>query len=67
MALKRKVREDKSLVNRFVFIVLGPFAEAQANFLRPDPIVVQELDNLVERKKVGIVAHFYMDPELQVL
>lgn len=43
----------------------GPFAEAQANFLHPNPIVVQELDDLVERKKVGIVAHFYMDPELQ--
>lgn len=43
----------------------GSFAEAQAAYLRPDPRTVEELDALVRAKNVGIVAHFYMDPELQ--
>lgn len=43
----------------------GSFAEAQAAFLRPDPRTVSELDALVRAREVGIVAHFYMDPELQ--
>lgn len=43
----------------------GSFAEAQAAFLRPDPRTVSELDALVRARHVGIVAHFYMDPELQ--
>lgn len=43
----------------------GPFAEAQAAFLRPDAKVVSRLDGLLSEKKVGVVAHFYMDPELQ--
>jgi quinolinate synthase len=43
----------------------GAFAEAQAAFLRPDPRTVAELDALVRARNVGIVAHFYMDPELQ--
>lgn len=43
----------------------GSFAEAQAAFLKPDPAVVAELDELLRTKKIGVVAHFYMDPELQ--
>ncbi|KAG7379818.1 hypothetical protein PHYPSEUDO_008114 [Phytophthora pseudosyringae] len=43
----------------------GSFAEAQANYLQPDMQVVKELDALLHEKKMGIVAHFYMDPELQ--
>lgn len=43
----------------------GAFAEAQAEFLRPRPDVVEELDALLAEKKIGVVAHFYMDPELQ--
>lgn len=43
----------------------GSFAEAQAAFLRPDPRVVKTLDALLVEKKIGVVAHFYMDPELQ--
>lgn len=43
----------------------GSFAEAQAEFLSPDADVVRELDALLAAKKVGVVAHFYMDPELQ--
>lgn len=44
---------------------LGSFAEAQAMFLQPDPSAVQELAALLERSNTGIVAHYYMDVELQ--
>lgn len=43
----------------------GAFAEAQAEYLEPDPAIVRELDALLEQKKIGVVAHFYMDPQLQ--
>ena len=43
----------------------GAFAEAQAAFLKPDPELVAELTNLLRSKNTGVVAHFYMDPELQ--
>lgn len=43
----------------------GSFAEAQAAFLRPDPRFVSDLTSLLREKNAGVVAHFYMDPELQ--
>jgi quinolinate synthase len=43
----------------------GSFAESQAAYLDPDPATVAELDALVRRKNTGIVAHYYMAPELQ--
>jgi quinolinate synthase len=43
----------------------GAFAEAQATFLRPDAELVTRLTRLLREKNAGIVAHFYMDPELQ--
>lgn len=43
----------------------GSFAEAQAAFLEPDPKLVAELERLLRRESAGVVAHFYMDPELQ--
>ena len=43
----------------------GAFAEAQAAFLQPAPELTKELDALLRAKKIGVVAHFYMDPELQ--
>ena len=43
----------------------GSFAEAQAAFLRPDPELVTKLTELLRNKNAGVVAHFYMDPELQ--
>lgn len=43
----------------------GSFAETQASYLRPDARLVKKLDSLLSEKKIGIVAHFYMDPELQ--
>lgn len=47
------------------FVPQGAFAEAQAAYLSPDRAVVEELDALLTEKKTGVVAHFYMDPELQ--
>jgi quinolinate synthase len=43
----------------------GAFAEAQAAFLKPDPGLVIQLTTLLRDKNAGVVAHFYMDPELQ--
>ena len=43
----------------------GSFAEAQAEFLSPDTTTIAELDALLKEKNVGVVAHFYMDAELQ--
>ncbi|KAH6815799.1 quinolinate synthase, partial [Perilla frutescens var. frutescens] len=36
-----------------------------ARFLDPDQVKIQELVNFLEEKKIGVVAHFYMDPEVQ--
>ncbi|CAM9442802.1 unnamed protein product [Discosporangium mesarthrocarpum] len=44
----------------------GPFAETQATFMRPDPGAVSELDGALKEKNMGVVAHYYMDAELQV-
>lgn len=43
----------------------GTFAEAQAAFLRPDEAAVRALDARLESGRIGVVAHYYMDPELQ--
>lgn len=33
--------------------------------MSPNEVKVEELANLLEEKKIGVVAHFYMDPEVQ--
>jgi quinolinate synthase len=43
----------------------GSFAESQAEYLEPDREYVAKLDAILREKKIGIVAHYYMDPELQ--
>lgn len=43
----------------------GAFAEAQAMFLEPDPQVVRSLREKLDAVSAGVVAHFYMDAELQ--
>lgn len=43
----------------------GPFAEAQARYLQPQPAQVDRLAQLLQDKRIGVVAHFYMDPEVQ--
>ncbi|KAK8800758.1 hypothetical protein WA158_000083 [Blastocystis sp. Blastoise] len=45
----------------------GQFAETQAQFLNVDMKLVNELDHFMESEKIGIVAHFYMDAEIQGL
>ncbi|XP_020107209.1 quinolinate synthase, chloroplastic-like isoform X1 [Ananas comosus] len=43
----------------------GSYAEAQAKFLSPNAMKVKELVSVLREKKIGVVAHFYMDPEVQ--
>ncbi|XP_062201891.1 quinolinate synthase, chloroplastic-like [Phragmites australis] len=43
----------------------GSYAEAQAMFLSPDESKILELVSTLMEKKIGVVAHFYMDPEVQ--
>ncbi|CAA7030855.1 unnamed protein product [Microthlaspi erraticum] len=43
----------------------GSFAEAQAKFLFPEESRVQQLVKVLKEKKIGVSAHFYMDPEVQ--
>ncbi len=52
-------------IGRDSLVPQGSFAEAQAQFLRPDAAAVAELTELCKSKGIGIVAHFYMDAELQ--
>lgn len=47
------------------FAPQGAFAEAQAAYLEPDPDAVNELSELLAQTQAGVVAHFYMDAELQ--
>ena len=44
---------------------IGAFAEAQEKYLRPDNSTVENLTSLLQTKQIGVVAHFYMDPEVQ--
>jgi quinolinate synthase len=63
----------ESSVSRFPSLVIradgfsaqGAFAQAQADYLEPDPQVVATLEAALRRDHLGIVAHFYMDAELQ--
>jgi quinolinate synthase len=43
----------------------GSFAEAQAAYLNPDAATIEELASLCRTHNVGVVAHYYMDAELQ--
>lgn len=65
---------DQSIREPFPSIVLGPeqsvepqgsFAEAQAEFLDPDLEMVETLKEGLLKTNMGIVAHYYMDVELQ--
>jgi quinolinate synthase len=53
------------LVTKNTLTPQGTFAEAQARYLEPDSSTVDRLASLLESKRVGVVAHFYMDPEVQ--
>ncbi|KAG7350122.1 quinolinate synthetase A protein [Nitzschia inconspicua] len=65
---------DQSIHQPFPSIIIGSknyiqpqgsFAEAQAQFLDPDPQVVETLKHGLLKTNMGIVAHYYMDVELQ--
>lgn len=43
----------------------GSFAEAQTEFLEPDMDVVRTISDKLIKANMGIVAHYYMDVELQ--
>ena len=43
----------------------GSFAESQAAFLHPDPATIDDLVSALSSRNIGVVAHFYMDVELQ--
>lgn len=43
----------------------GVFAEAQLAYLEPHPTDVKQLDDALAQANLGVVAHYYMDPELQ--
>ncbi|XP_042503251.1 quinolinate synthase, chloroplastic-like [Macadamia integrifolia] len=66
-------REGKPTLDPFPSLVItqdgirakGSYAEAQAKFLFPDELKIKELVNVLKEKKIGVVAHFYMDPEVQ--
>eukprot|EP00210_Caulerpa_lentillifera_P006528 g6234.t2 len=73
--LKRKTRMLVRQFPKFPSLIIrsdklepvGAFAEAQAQYLNPNAGAVEELADLLREKKVGVVAHFYMDPEVQGL
>ncbi|GKY93558.1 hypothetical protein MPSEU_000323200 [Mayamaea pseudoterrestris] len=44
---------------------VGSFAEAQAMYLDPDPASVSLLAEALQTTQSGVVAHYYMDVELQ--
>ena len=43
----------------------GSFAESQAQYLNPEHQTVVDLNTLLSANNIGVVAHFYMDAELQ--
>jgi hypothetical protein len=49
---------------RPVLPLQGAFAEAQAQYLRPDVATVDRLAATLREKQIGVVAHFYMDPQV---
>lgn len=53
------------LISRDGLSAEGSFAEAQAAYIDPDPDAVEKLDGLLAATNTGVVAHFYMDAELQ--
>ena len=69
----RRLRDDDGEAAPFPSLVVsadgvaanGVFAETQAAYLEPDQSLVTELVHTLRTKKIGIVAHFYMDAQVQ--
>lgn len=53
------------LISKDKLEAIGAFAESQKTFLSPDTAMISRLDAMLREKNIGVVAHFYMDPELQ--
>jgi len=45
----------------------GSFAEAQSQYLNPDQDIVTQLRKSLDEAEMGVVAHYYMDVELQAI
>jgi len=54
-------------ISRTALAPQGAFARAQAEFLDPDRASVGALRRLLEATQAGVVAHFYVDAELQAV
>jgi quinolinate synthase len=65
MLLRQLPRFPSLLVTADSLTPQGAFAEAQAQYLEPDPAQVDRLVRVLSEKKMGVVAHFYMDPEVR--
>eukprot|EP00879_Flechtneria_rotunda_P002104 GHRR01002285.1.p1 GENE.GHRR01002285.1~~GHRR01002285.1.p1 ORF type:complete len:676 (+),score=228.04 GHRR01002285.1:210-2237(+) len=72
-AIKRRTRLLVTDLPKFPSLLIsgdsvqpqGTFAEVQAQYLEPDQQTIVQLVSLLQTKKIGIVAHFYMDPQVQ--
>jgi quinolinate synthase len=53
------------LITQDQLIPQGSYAQSLQMHLQPNQKDVQALDELLQAKHVGLVAHFYMDPEIQ--
>lgn len=63
--MESRERFPSLLIRADGFDAQGAFARAQADYLEPDPETVARLEAALRRDELGIVAHFYMDAELQ--
>merc|ERR1711977_398824 len=53
------------LITKDDLVPQGAYAEAQATYLKPNQETVHSLVQSLQKTKSGVVAHFYMDPEVQ--
>lgn len=67
MLLKDYPKFPSLIITADQLIPQGSFAKAQALYLQPSDSEVAELATLLTEKKVGVVAHFYMDPQVRIL
>lgn len=63
--MQRQPAFPSLLVSADSIAAAGAFAETQAAVLDPDPQAVRRLNQLLARTQAGVVAHYYMAPELQ--
>lgn len=64
LLMQQLPRFPSLLISRDSLQPQGAFAEAQAQYLQPDQQQVEQLVSLLTSKRIGVVAHFYMDPQV---